>query len=612
MEMTVPRKATKSGIRPEPPANFRGLAPLRSGGSAYRAQEVSSGRTVFLRRASSPVEAQREAHLLERMAGGCVPRPLSQVEGGTERPWLVTEWVEGEPLDRCDGLPPAWPAELLRLLCHLHRHGIVHGDICPANVIRRSDGRLCLVGFGRARPAGEIAEPAVRVSAPAFAAPEWSAGAPADPRSDLYAFARTVRELAPDTLGRHPVLERLGAADPGQRPSATAEALRRVVGAYGLGAVPEPDLAWAGWREECPPRPRLAHGLRTYLGVDAIVARRLTQLLLEIGAGNRDRTNELWRAWLPTVCPDPWQGQPATVWLAGLRQFRSMACRGAENEIRRLTPAARWLVSHQAQFVSPIDEGRRLPDPVEYGLPRGSRHFALVPSAEHPLMAELLGADILRLHPGGDGARGPRPAFATRALHEAALLELDARQATALHREVSRAMQSTPRLPARTPATQVLVAWHLERSGEASGALREYVAAAATAFRAGDTQQGVRSVARVLRLAAPATPTTAIEALAAQMRREDWPPECPSIADLMEHYVAGLLAAGRKRAAARWDRARRRAGVAGIQPSRPDRRGRAGRSAGRTTGKESHDPEAGPQSFNRGSRAAARLSGGCQ
>lgn len=595
---------------PRPPEQFRELTSLQPKGSAYRAHDPGSGGVVFLRCFETRAAALREARLLDRVTGGIVPRPLALVAGVHGESWLASEWVDGEPLDRCQGLPPTWPVELLRLLCHLHRHGIVHGDIHPANVLRRPNGRLCLVGFGRALPTGDLRDPARDGDAPGFAAPEWSPQAPADPRADLYAFVRTVRELAPHTLGRHPVLERLGADDPGQRPSATSEALRRIVGAYGLGVVPEPDLAWAGWRETCPPPQRFSRGLRTYLGVDAIVARRLTRLLLDIGGGNRERTNELWRAWLPAICPDPWQGQSAGVWLAGLRELKSIGARAAQREIRQLSPAARWLVSHQAQFVSPIDDARRVPDPADYGLLRGSSRFALVPSIEHPLVVELLTADILRVRRDGDGASAPRPGFATRALHQAAVLDLDALQATALHREISLALQSPRRAPGRTPPTQALRAWHLERCGEVSDAMREYVTAAATSFVAGDTSRGVRAVTQALRLAAPATPTTAIENLAAQMRRDDWPLECPSIADLMERYVAGLSMAGRNRAAARWDRARRRAGAARTQPSRSLRRGPDVRPSGGAIGQGHDDLEGSHQAFNSGSRDAARLSGG--
>jgi transcriptional regulator with GAF, ATPase, and Fis domain len=110
-----------------------------------------------------------EAHLLERefaLLSRLRHPGLAAVHdlGWTaeRQPFLVAEYVEGEPLVRwwrdrslAEGIGAL--AQLLGTLDFLHRQGVVHRDIKPANVLVAAEG-VKLVDFGLARVAGGSSE----------------------------------------------------------------------------------------------------------------------------------------------------------------------------------------------------------------------------------------------------------------------------------------------------------------------------------------------------------------------------------------------------------------------------------------------------------------------
>jgi serine/threonine protein kinase len=75
-----------------------------------------------------------------------------------DRHVLVLDWVGGVNLARLltdegrPGLPVSsvlhWVARTADALTVLHRHGVVHGDVKPANLILDRDGRIVLVDLG--------------------------------------------------------------------------------------------------------------------------------------------------------------------------------------------------------------------------------------------------------------------------------------------------------------------------------------------------------------------------------------------------------------------------------------------------------------------------------
>jgi len=99
----------------------------------------------------------QEARLIARLNHPCIVAVYraGDIDG---RPYIVSEFVEGESLDRCP-LPLPWQEvlplaqDIARGLAAAHHLGIVHRDIKPANVMRTPEGAK-LLDFGIARLAG--------------------------------------------------------------------------------------------------------------------------------------------------------------------------------------------------------------------------------------------------------------------------------------------------------------------------------------------------------------------------------------------------------------------------------------------------------------------------
>src|SRR5437867_13421424 len=76
------------------------------------------------------------------------------IDEGTQTPYLVMEFLEGQPLDRNlekGSLPYtracAIVAEVACALGAAHRRGVIHGDVEPAKVLINDDRRVTLIAF---------------------------------------------------------------------------------------------------------------------------------------------------------------------------------------------------------------------------------------------------------------------------------------------------------------------------------------------------------------------------------------------------------------------------------------------------------------------------------
>ena len=123
---------------------------------------------------------------------------------------LVTEFVDGASLravlDRHGPLDGRQALDVMRGallgLSAVHRAGMVHGDVKPANILLDRRGRARLIDFGLARDVGASAGSSDLTGSPAYMAPEQIRRLPPDPRSDIYACAAVLYELL---TGRRPM-----------------------------------------------------------------------------------------------------------------------------------------------------------------------------------------------------------------------------------------------------------------------------------------------------------------------------------------------------------------------------------------------------------------------
>jgi len=122
------------------------------------------------------------------------------------RTGIWTELVTGKSLASVLAEQGPLPVEEVRAigidLCHalavVHRHGLVHGDIKPENVMRDHGGRIVLMDFGATREFIDAPESTV-LGTPNYLAPEVLHGGKPTPASDLYALGVLLFRLATGT-----------------------------------------------------------------------------------------------------------------------------------------------------------------------------------------------------------------------------------------------------------------------------------------------------------------------------------------------------------------------------------------------------------------------------
>jgi serine/threonine protein kinase len=125
-------------------------------------------------------------------------RDLIQMDDG--RVLLVMSYIPGPTLEkevkRKGALDPeavAWITErMLNALNYIHRHGVVHGDFKPQNLIVQEDKHMAvLVDFGLSvvKPTSSSES---KGFTPYFAPPEEVAGKPLVPESDYYSLGMTM------------------------------------------------------------------------------------------------------------------------------------------------------------------------------------------------------------------------------------------------------------------------------------------------------------------------------------------------------------------------------------------------------------------------------------
>ena len=124
------------------------------------------------------------------------------IDESSSTPYLVMEYVEGQPLERLldKGSIPfpracAWIGDVASALSLAHRKGIIHGDVKPANILVSDDGRIKLTDFGMARLASRDMKDTPLLGTPAYWCPEQILGKPQDARSDIFSLGVVLYEM---------------------------------------------------------------------------------------------------------------------------------------------------------------------------------------------------------------------------------------------------------------------------------------------------------------------------------------------------------------------------------------------------------------------------------
>ena len=127
------------------------------------------------------------------------------LDDDTHRNFIVMEYVDGhscaELLRDRGTLPPREAVEILAQSCrgldYAHRHGVVHRDVKPGNLLRSRDGMVKLADFGIAKAAeqSDITKVGSVLGTAAYLAPEQARGEPAGPPSDMYALGVVAYQL---------------------------------------------------------------------------------------------------------------------------------------------------------------------------------------------------------------------------------------------------------------------------------------------------------------------------------------------------------------------------------------------------------------------------------
>ena len=192
---------------------YRIVRKLGTGGMAavYLAEDQELGRRVAIkilddRHASDEQFVERFRREAKNAAGLSHPNIVSIYDRGEAEGtyYIAMEYLDGRTLKELlvrFGPPPiriavGYTRQILAGLAFAHRHGLVHRDVKPHNVLVDSGGHVKVTDFGIARSGtSQMTEAGSIIGTAQYLSPEQARGARVDQRSDLYSVGVLLYEL---------------------------------------------------------------------------------------------------------------------------------------------------------------------------------------------------------------------------------------------------------------------------------------------------------------------------------------------------------------------------------------------------------------------------------
>ena len=195
---------------------YRIVRKLGAGGMAnvYLAEDQELGRRVAIkilddRHAGDDQFIERFRREAKNAAGLSHANIVSIYDRGEAEGtyYIAMEYLDGRSLKELilsrGAAPPRiaieYARQILAALRFAHRHGVVHRDIKPHNIMVDAEGRLTVTDFGiaRAEQAGssQMTEAGSIIGTAQYLSPEQARGAPVDQTSDLYSLGIVLYEL---------------------------------------------------------------------------------------------------------------------------------------------------------------------------------------------------------------------------------------------------------------------------------------------------------------------------------------------------------------------------------------------------------------------------------
>jgi serine/threonine-protein kinase len=192
---------------------YKVIRKLGAGGMAnvYLAEDQELGRRVAIkilndRHANDEQFVERFRREAKNAAALSHPNVVSIYDRGDAEGtyYIAMEFLDGRSLKELivsRGPAPVnvaveYARQILSALRFAHRHGIVHRDIKPHNVLVDSEGRVKVTDFGIARAGtSQMTEAGSIVGTAQYLSPEQARGSGVDQRSDLYSLGIVLYEL---------------------------------------------------------------------------------------------------------------------------------------------------------------------------------------------------------------------------------------------------------------------------------------------------------------------------------------------------------------------------------------------------------------------------------